>query len=65
MKEAECPWCGQDNEINHDDGYGYGDDLYEQNCQVCDNTFYYSTCMWFSYSTYKEQKRTAAERGEG
>ena len=23
MKDCECPYCGEDQEINHDDGYGY------------------------------------------
>lgn len=24
MRDTECPYCGEDVEINHDDGYGYG-----------------------------------------
>jgi len=31
MSDVECPYCGADVEINHDDGYGYTEDcLHEQ-----------------------------------
>ena len=33
MKDVECPYCYADQEINHDDGYGFDEDqLYEQEC---------------------------------
>ncbi len=50
---AGCPYCGKDNDINHDDGYGYGEDLYEQECSHCEKTFTYRTSISYYYDTYK------------
>lgn len=54
MRDTECPYCGSDVEINHDDGYGYSEDeLHQQECGNCDKTFTYWTSIYFSYSTNK------------
>lgn len=54
MSKAECPYCGEDQEINHDDGYGYEEgETYEQDCHSCGNTFAYTTSISFSYDTTK------------
>ena len=49
----ECPYCGETVEINHDDGYGYGDDTYEQECGSCDKVFTYTTYISYSYTLDK------------
>ena len=53
-KDTECPYCGEDVEINHDDGYGYSEDeTHQQECGWCGKTFTYTTMIHFSYSTRK------------
>lgn len=54
MKDVECPYCGESQEINHDDGYGYDEDtLYNQECSNCDKTFVYTTYIMFYYESHK------------
>ena len=49
---ATCPYCEKENEINHDDGYGFDEDeIYEQQCDHCDKHFAYYTSISYSYST--------------
>ena len=50
MSDVKCPYCGAKQEINHDDEYGYEDDVnYEQDCTGCDNTFKFTTSISFTY----------------
>ena len=52
MKDAECPYCGADVEINHDDGYGYEEsEIHKQKCGACDKKFAYTTEISFHYET--------------
>lgn len=49
MSDVKCPYCGEPQEINHDDGYGYNeDDLYHQECS-CGKTFGFRTSISFHY----------------
>lgn len=51
---TNCPYCGEEVEINHDDGYGYSEDeVYQQECGYCDKTFVYTTYIHFSYNLHK------------
>lgn len=51
MSDVKCPYCGNEQEINHDDGYGYNEDEdYEQHCVSCDKAFKFTTTISFSYS---------------
>jgi hypothetical protein len=51
MSDVNCPYCGTEQEINHDDGYGYEEDRdYEQDCVSCYKTFKFSTSICYSYS---------------
>jgi len=53
-RDTECPYCGEDVEINHDDGYGYSEDeTHQQECGACGKTFTYTTMIHFGYSTRK------------
>lgn len=46
----ECPYCGSDVEINHDDGYGYDEDqIHNQGCRACGKTFVYTTSIDVSH----------------
>lgn len=53
-KDIECPYCGQWQEINHDDGYGYEEDTaHNQECGNCDKTFVFYTSISFYYESQK------------
>ena len=44
MNDIECPYCGHEQEVNHDDGYGYKEDeLHEQQCCECGKYFVFTT----------------------
>lgn len=62
MRDVECPYCGADVEINHDDGYGYEEDLlHEQQCEDCGKMFAYFTVIHFSYTARKADCLNGAE----
>ena len=49
-KDVECPYCGVWQEINHDDGYGFEEDvIYEQQCSDCDKYFVYTIGILYVY----------------
>lgn len=51
MSDVKCPYCGEEQEINHDDGYGYDEALtYEQDCTSCDKAFNFNTSIMYSYT---------------
>ena len=51
---VECPYCGAEVEINHDDGYGYTEDeAHQQECDKCDKTFVFHTGIIFLYEAKK------------
>jgi len=53
-KDVRCPYCGEWQEINHDDGYGYAEDeVFEQECWKCDKVFTYTTSTHFYYEVGK------------
>jgi hypothetical protein len=48
--DVECPYCGEGEDINHDDGYGYGqDEKHQQECGSCGKTFVFTTCISYDY----------------
>ncbi len=62
MSDCECPYCGADVEINHDDGYGYTEDeLHQQECSECEKTFTFYTSTHFTYRTGKADCLNGAE----
>jgi hypothetical protein len=51
MNDIECPYCEAEQEINHDDGYGYsGDEIYKQECSDCGKIFTYTTSITYCYN---------------
>lgn len=45
-----CPYCNEELEINHDDGYGYEEyTIHEQSCSNCNKTFRYTTSISIHY----------------
>lgn len=54
MDTVECPYCGKESEINHEDGYGYREDMtYNQECEHCEKTFIYTTSISYYYEADK------------
>ena len=52
--DVECPYCRAEQEIDHDDGYGYQEDVtYEQQCCNCDKYFAYTTAIIYHYESNK------------
>ena len=53
MSDVKCPYCGDEQEINHDDGYGFDEDRrHEQDCVSCDKTFAFTTSIEYYYTAY-------------
>ena len=53
-KDVNCPYCGAEQDICHDDGYGYEEDrMFDQTCHECDRTFIFTTSIRFLYEVSK------------
>ena len=49
--DLQCPYCDADNEVCHDDGFGYEEDQYHEiECSQCEKCFVFTTSIHFSYS---------------
>ena len=54
MNDTNCPYCDAEIDIDHDDGYGFQEDeVYQQECQDCNQVFTYQTSVIYHYSTEK------------
>lgn len=54
MSDVDCPYCGFPQEICHDDGYGYEEDVvHEQECIDCEKTFVFETFVSYFYDAKK------------
>ena len=54
MSDIKCPYCGHEQEINHDDGYGYDEDeTHQQECCNCEKTFTFTTSISYFYEAFK------------
>lgn len=52
--DVKCPYCFVEQEICHDDGYGYEEDrLHEQQCNNCNRYYTFTTAISFSYESFK------------
>lgn len=52
--DVECPYCGEDNEVCHDDGAGYDESQkHEMQCHACDKYFVFTTSISYNYSAGK------------
>lgn len=60
--DCKCPYCGVEQEINHDGGYGYEEDVkYQQECSHCEKTFVFTTSIHVSHDVYKADCLNGAE----
>jgi hypothetical protein len=54
MKDIECPYCHYEQDINHDDGYGYEENIYhQQECEKCGKIFLFETTISFYYDVFQ------------
>lgn len=50
----KCPYCGADNDVCHDDGHGYAEDVpHKHDCYECDKHFVFFTSVSFYYEARK------------
>lgn len=55
-KDIQCPYCGDGQNINHDDGYGYEEDTYhQQQCHDCERYFIFTTSILYLYDVKKAE----------
>jgi DNA-directed RNA polymerase subunit RPC12/RpoP len=55
-KDIECPYCGAEQDINHNDGYGYEqNEKHSQMCEKCGKEFVYETTIVFYYDVSKAE----------
>lgn len=60
--DVQCPYCGANQEINHDDGCGYAEDeIHQQECSECEKVFIFTTSIHFYYSADKADCLNGAE----
>lgn len=54
MSDMKCPYCGADQDVSHDNDYGYEEGvLHEHDCSECKKTFTFQTFISFSYESFK------------
>lgn len=52
--DLECPYCESELEVNHDDGFGYEQDVnHEMQCGNCEKSFVFTTGIIFNYEAQK------------
>ena len=52
--DLECPYCEEELEICHDDGFGYEDGVkHQMECGHCDKSFVFYTSISFYYEPEK------------
>ena len=52
--DINCPYCEAELEINHDDGFGYEEDVkHQMDCSECDKSFVFNTSILFCYDAEK------------
>ena len=62
MSDVNCPYCDAEQEINHDDGYGYEEGVrHEQQCGECNKYFTFTTSISYYYESEKADCLNGAE----
>jgi len=60
--DINCPYCEKGLDINHDDGFGYEEDVtHEMECKHCGKSFVFTTSIMFYY---KPEKADCLNGGE-
>lgn len=51
--DIECPYCGHEQDICHDDGFGYEEGVrHELECHGCGKSYVFETSISFYYEPY-------------
>lgn len=54
MNDLNCPYCGAELDVNHEDGQNYEQDVkHEMECLQCDRRFVFTTEIIFRYEAEK------------
>lgn len=54
MEDLECPYCGHEQDVCHDDGFGFEEDVaHEVECHECEKNYVFHTSISYSYSASK------------
>ena len=54
MSDINCPYCDAELEVNHDDGFGYEEDVqHTMECSECEKNFVFTTQITFDYTPSK------------
>jgi len=54
MNDIQCPYCGHEQEVCHDDGENYSEnEAHEMECYKCEKVFVFYTEISFDYSPKK------------
>lgn len=62
MSDINCPYCGAGQDICHDDGHGYEEDVtHQQQCGECDKYFTFTTSISYYYEAEKADCLNGAE----
>lgn len=52
--DINCPYCDAGLNINHDNGFGYQEDIkHQMECENCNKTFVFTTSISFYYEAEK------------
>jgi len=52
--DINCPYCNKELDINHDDGFGYKEDVkHQMDCPHCEKSFVFTTSITFYYKPEK------------
>ena len=53
MDPVKCPYCKHEQDINHDDGYGYEENARHcQSCSNCNKEFKFTTEISYHYDVF-------------
>lgn len=54
IHDLECPYCGEGNDVCHDDGAGYEEGKrHEMQCSHCEKYFVFETTIMYHYEPEK------------
>lgn len=52
MSDLECPYCGYEQDLDYEGGYGTAEDkLYEHQCESCEKNFVFTTGIILTHTS--------------
>ncbi len=66
MTNITCPYCGHEQEICQDDGYGSNqNEIYQTECYECEKTFNFSVEYYCEFTAFADCKNGGDHEWEG